>query len=217
MKDWQGVRIEIKTNKHTNKTQKLVFSRAWKIHCLFLSPTLCPGCFLVNDHSHFLRSFPQRLSLSECPSHFPLKQLFLILRVPGQLLPLLWSPSWSAEQPMCLTRLSAPTAIVARLRGMFGVLTSWSPSWSFLSTGLLYSSVPGPNSGSGTGSVNVRWMDGSSSVKRCVFIHSFIPSSLQWTLTEHLLRIKHTKHSLWTGNITVSKADKNGCSHGLPC
>lgn len=215
MKEGPGVRVEIK--KQTNKTQKLVFFRGWKIHCLFLSLTLCPGCFLVKDHSHFLRSFPQRLSLSECPSHFPLKQLLLILRVPGQMLPLLWSPHWSEEQPICFTQHSAPTAIVTRLQGMFGVLTSWTPSWGFLSMGLLYSSVPGPHSGSGTCSVNVRWMDGSSSLKRCVFIHSFIPSSLQRIFIEHLLCIKPTKHSLCTGNATMSKADKNGCSHGLPC
>lgn len=125
-----------------------------------------------------------------------------------------WSPSWSEEHPICLSQCSAHTAVGTLLQGMseifwlVGLLhkTSWAQ-------GSLFSVFPRPDSGPDMCSVNVGWMDESSSPKGSVFIHSFIPSiNTYWTPTI----IKHTKHSIGTGNTAVSKADKNVYSHGLP-
>lgn len=138
--------------------------------------------------------------MSGCPSCFSLRELLLILQVPGQMLPPHWSPpwspSWSEEHPICLSQCSAHTAVGTLLQGMseifwlVGLLhkTSWAQ-------GSLFSVFPRPDSGPDMCSVNVGWMDESSSPKGSVFIHSFKYLLNTYYYQAYKAQYRHRKYS----------------------
>lgn len=98
------------------------------------------------------------------PSHLPLRELLLILQVPGQMLPPLWSPPWptrwSHEYPFA--SLSAQIILLLQYFSR-ACLWSFDQLVSFTSllehrAGQLFSGLPRPNSGSDTFSKS--WTNG---------------------------------------------------------